>query len=149
MFRQTTAPIRDQIRPFTREIRPLLNTANEASQPFSKTVHSFGNSLGAFNSFLNELAYKPKGSKQSFLFYLPWLNHDYNASFNLQDAGGPIQRGMVMITCNGANLGYGFALTRKYLQTLLEITNVPRPKELPALKDPKLPTTVCGPSATQ
>jgi len=149
MFRQTTAPIRDQIRPFTRQIRPVLNQAAEGSGALKKTVTNFGNSLGSFNTFLNELAYKPKGSRQSFLFYLPWLNHNYNASFNLQDGGGPIQRGMVMISCNGANLGYGFALTRKYLQTLLEVLSVPRPKELPALKDPLLPTTVCGPSATQ
>ena len=114
-------------------------------------MKGFGNSLGAFNTFFNELAYKPKGSRQSYLFYLPWLNHDFNASFNLQDAGGPIQRGLVMITCNGANLGYGFALTRKALscRRCCEAVNVPRPKELPALKDPKLPTTVCGPSATQ
>jgi phospholipid/cholesterol/gamma-HCH transport system substrate-binding protein len=149
MFRQTTAPIRDQIRPFTREIRPFLNTASEGSAPLKKTVKGFGDSLGAFNTFFNELAYKPKDSRESFLFYLPWLNHNYNASFNLQDGGGPIQRGLVMITCNGSNLGYGFSLTRKYLQTLLEIVNLPRPKELPALKDPKLPTAVCGPSATQ
>ena len=48
-------------------------------------MRGFGNALGAFNSFLNELAYKPKGSKQSYLFYLPWLNHNFNATFNLDD----------------------------------------------------------------
>jgi phospholipid/cholesterol/gamma-HCH transport system substrate-binding protein len=148
MFSQTTAPIRDQIRPFTRQIRPVLTHANEGSSQFSKTVRSFGNSLGAFNKFFNELSYKPKGSRQSYLFYLPWLNHNYNASFNLQDAGGPLQRGVVMLTCNAANLAYGFALTRKYLQTLLEVTNVPRPKELPDITDPKLPTAICGGKAT-
>ena len=60
-----------------------------------------------FNSFFNELAYKPKGKKQSFLFYLPWLNHDFNAAFNLQDAGGPVLRGMILISCTGCYLGYG------------------------------------------
>ncbi len=149
LFRETTAPIRDQIRPFTRQIRPVLTHANEASGPFKKTVQGFGSSLKGFNGFLNELAYKPKGSRESFLFYVPWLNHDYNASFNLQDAGGPIQRGMVMLTCNAANLGYGFALTRKTLQTLLEVANVPRPKELPDITDPQLPTAICGSKATQ
>ena len=79
MFSQTTAPIRDQIRPFTRQIRPVLTHANEASGPFNKTVRSFGNALGGFNPFLNELAYKPKGSRESCLFYLAWLNHDFNA----------------------------------------------------------------------
>lgn len=149
LFAETTVPIRDQIRPFTREIRPFLTHTAEASSPFKKTVTNFGNSLGSFNTFFNELAYKPKGSKQSYLFYLPWLNHDYNASFNLQDAGGPIQRGLVMLSCNASNLASGFALTRPYLQTLLEVANVPKPSELPEIKEPpgKTNTAECGPHA--
>lgn len=131
LFSQTTAPIRDQIRPFTREIRPLLTKTNEASQPLDKTVRGFGNSLGAFNTFFNQLAYKPKGSRQSFLFYVPWLNHDFNAAFNLQDAGGPVLRGLVEISCTGASLGYGFAETRPFLKTLLPTANVPRAEEIP------------------
>jgi phospholipid/cholesterol/gamma-HCH transport system substrate-binding protein len=137
LFSQTTGPIRDQIRPFTREIRPLLTHGAEAAKPFEKTVRSFGNALGGFNSFLNELAYKPKDSRQSFLFYLPWLNHDYNASFNLQDANGAVQRGLVMFTCNASNLAYGFAATSPFLKTLLETTGVLRPSELPTFE----PTT--------
>jgi phospholipid/cholesterol/gamma-HCH transport system substrate-binding protein len=134
LFSQTTAPIRDQIRPFTREIRPVLTHGAEAAEPFEKTVRSFGNSLGGFNSFLNQLAYKPKG-KQSYLFYLPWLNHDFNAAFNTEDAGGPILRGLVEISCTGASLGYGFvqaktAEQRYFLQTLLETIGVPRKEEI-------------------
>lgn len=137
LFAETTGPIRDQIRPFTREVRPVLTHGAEAAKPFEKTVRSFGNSLGGFNSFLNELSYKPKGSKQSFLFYLPWLNHDFNAAFNLQDAGGPILRGLVVISCTGADLGYGFVKRkteddgRPFLQTLLEVVGLPRGEEIP------------------
>jgi phospholipid/cholesterol/gamma-HCH transport system substrate-binding protein len=137
MFDQTTAPIRDQIRPFTREIRPVLTHATEGAEPFSKTVRSFGNALGGFNTFLNELAYKPKGSKQSVLFYLPWLNHNFNASFNLQDAGGPALRSLVLISCTGADLGYGAAGIKPFLKTLLQVTNVPRKEEIPV----SFPTT--------
>ncbi|HEY0317992.1 MAG TPA: MlaD family protein [Solirubrobacterales bacterium] len=136
LFSQTTAPIRDQIRPFTRQVRPVLVHGKEAAGPFNKTVRNFGNSLGGLNSFLNELAYKPKGSAPSFLFYLPWLNHDFNAAFNLQDAGGPVLRGLVEISCTGASLGYGFveaktAQKRPFLQTLLEAINLPRKEEIP------------------
>ncbi len=131
MFRQTTAPIRDQIRPFTREIRPVLTHANEASRPFNKTVRGFGNALGGFNSFLNELAYNPKGPRESYLFYLPWLNHNFNAAFRLQDAGGPALRGLVMISCTGADLGYKAASAYPFLKTLLQTVNVPRAKEIP------------------
>jgi len=136
LFNQTTEPIRTQIRPFTREVRPVLTHGAEAAKPFEKTVRSFGNSLGGFNSFLNELSYKPKGSKQSFLFYLPWLNHDFNNAFNVEDAGGPILRGMTLISCTGASLGYGFTKEKTiqgkpFLQTLLEVIGVPREEEIP------------------
>jgi phospholipid/cholesterol/gamma-HCH transport system substrate-binding protein len=136
LFSQTTAPIRDQIRPFTREVRPVLTHGTEAAKPFEKTVRNFGNSLGGFNAFLNELSYNPKGSQESHLFYLPWLNHNFNASFNLQDAGGPILRSLTLISCTGADLGYGFvrektAKGKPYLQTLLEIIGLPRDVEIP------------------
>ncbi len=141
MFNQTVEPIRTQIRPFTRTVRPVLTHANEASGPFDKTVRNFGNALGGFNSFLNELAYKPGDSRQSYLFYLPWLNHDFNSAFSLQDAGGPALRGLVEISCTGAELGYGIAQGqllkgRPYLKTLLQTVGVPQFEEIPVAANP-------------
>jgi len=135
-FRQTTVPIRDQIRPFTRQIRPVLTHTNEGAADLNTSVTGFGNSLGAFNSFLNELAYKPKGSRQSFLFYLPWLNHDLNATFNLADAGGPITRGVGMLSCNGSYLGYGLIPLKPYLRTLVQGVRIPTPEEIPVPGNP-------------
>ncbi|MGE5280843.1 MAG: MlaD family protein [Chloroflexota bacterium] len=150
-FEQTVTPIRDQVRPFTREIRPVLTHAEEGATDFGKSVRGFGESLGSFNSFLNELAYKPKGSKQSFLFYLPWLNHDFNSTFSLADPTGPIQRGLVMISCNGSDLGYGAARIKPFLEALLEGANVPRKTELPTIPpDPKSEgATGCGPNSEE
>ncbi|HUC06923.1 MAG TPA: MlaD family protein [Solirubrobacterales bacterium] len=147
LFEQTEEPIRTQIRPFTREIRPVLTHASEGSDDFSKSVRSFGNALGAFNSFLNELAYKPKGSRQSYLFYLPWLNHNTNATFNLSDPAGPIGRGLILISCNGTELAAGAAAGLDYIQTALRGSNVPRKGELPPIPPSKeTPTaTGCGP----
>jgi phospholipid/cholesterol/gamma-HCH transport system substrate-binding protein len=136
LFDETTEPIRDQIRPFTRQIRPTLTHGAEAAEPFEKTVRNFGNSLGGFNSFLNELSYNPKGSAESHLFYLPWLNHNFNNAFSLQDAGGPLLRSLTLISCTGADLGYALvrgetAKGRPYLQTLLEVIGLPRNVEIP------------------
>ncbi|HEX3041440.1 MAG TPA: MlaD family protein [Solirubrobacterales bacterium] len=149
LFSQTTAPIRDQIRPFTREIRPVLTHGTEAAEPFEKTVRSFGNALGGFNSFLNELTYKPNDSRQSYLFYLPWLNHNFNAAFNLEDAGGPILRGLVVISCTGADLGYGLGdqgtliNEEPFLQTLLELLQIPRKQEIPVSFKTEEPGNTC------
>lgn len=131
LFAQTLAPIRDQIRPFTRQVRPTLTHASEGAGSLSKTVRNFGNGVGGFNSFLNELAYKPKG-KESVLFYLPWLNHNFNTSFSLQDAGGPLLRGLVLVTCTGSALAYGaVAGLQPYVKTLLQTANIPRYDEIP------------------
>src|SRR6185437_4120576 len=97
LFRETTEPIENGVRPFTREVRPLLSAAAHGSEPLEKTVRNFGKSLGGLNSFFNELAYKPKGDAQSYLFYLPWANHNLNSAFSLQDASGPALRSILMI----------------------------------------------------
>jgi phospholipid/cholesterol/gamma-HCH transport system substrate-binding protein len=146
-FDQTTAPIRDQIRPFTRQVRPVLTHTKQGAAPLEKTVSGFGRSLGAFNSFFNELAFKPK-DRQSFLFYLPWVNHNTNATFNIADGGGPVQRGLVLITCNGASLAYGIAGNSPYLRTLLQGARIPRTNQLPSIPaDPETPPIFCGPEA--
>lgn len=136
LFKQTTAPIRDGIRPFTREIRPLLTASAETAEPFEKSVRNFGNALGSLNSWFNELAYKPKGSTPSYLFYLPWANHNFNAAFNLQDSNGPAVRGLLQITCTGADLGNGLGdqlvgKQKPYFKTLLQTLSVPRREEIP------------------
>jgi phospholipid/cholesterol/gamma-HCH transport system substrate-binding protein len=136
LFAQTTEPIREGIRPFTREIRPLLSATNKGSEPLEKTVRNFGESLGGLNSFFNELAYKPKGSGQSYLFYLPWANHNLNSAFSVQDSNGPVLRGVLGISCTGAELAYQDAEKQRlegkpFLETLLQLVNVPTKQEIP------------------
>jgi phospholipid/cholesterol/gamma-HCH transport system substrate-binding protein len=131
LFSQTLAPIRDQIRPFTRQIRPVVRHLKQGSADFNTSVRGFGNSLGGLNTFLNLLAFKPKGSRESYLFYLPWLNHNVNASFNLADAGGPILRSILLISCTGSDLGYELVEAKPYLKTTLQTVNVPRAKQIP------------------
>lgn len=149
LFNQTTVPIRDQIRPFTRQIRPVLTHLEEGSADLDTSVRSFGNALGGFNSFLNRLAFKPKGSRESYLFYLPWVNHNLNANFNLTDAGGPILRGNLMLSCNASRLAYGLIPRKPYLRTLLQGARAPTPQELPPI--PADPTAIgldgCGPDS--
>ena len=49
------------------------------------------------------LAFNPPGSQQEgYLFWLSWLNHDFNSIFLTQDAEGPLRRGLLVITCNTA-----------------------------------------------
>lgn len=145
-FDETTEPIRDQIRPFTREVRPVLRHTEQGSAAFARTIDRFGESLGALNRFFNQLAYKPEGERESFLFYVPWLNHNLNASFNLADGAGPFGRGLIMVSCNAAWLAEGATRQFPFLRALVEGAHVPLAHDLPEIPvDPEFPQAECPP----
>jgi phospholipid/cholesterol/gamma-HCH transport system substrate-binding protein len=147
LFEQTTGPIENQIRPFSREVRPVIVHTKQGAEPLEKTVKGFGNALNGLNSFFNLLAFKPKG-KESYLFYTPWSIHNLNAGY-LQDASGVVQRALAMITCNGTNLAKGITAESPYLKTIIEAARIPRAKEIPSIPpDPASHTPYfCGPTA--
>jgi phospholipid/cholesterol/gamma-HCH transport system substrate-binding protein len=124
-FTDTSPLISGQITPFTQQINPPVNTVRETAKPFSKTVAGFRDTLKPLNYAFNELAAKPSGSGQSYLFYLPWLNHNLSSGYLLQDAAGPLRRGTIMLTCQTATLANGFAGGRPFLRTLLQLANIP------------------------
>jgi phospholipid/cholesterol/gamma-HCH transport system substrate-binding protein len=130
LFENTTPTLRDQLRPFTGQVAPVVKHTEQLSKPLPKTVNQFGNSLEALNYGFNELAFNPGVKNPGFLFYLPWLNHDLNATWSLQDGNGPIRRGMVMLSCNSTDLAGGFVLTRPFLNTIYQATNIPTRDEI-------------------
>jgi phospholipid/cholesterol/gamma-HCH transport system substrate-binding protein len=143
-FEKTTGPIRDQIRPFTRQVRPVLLHTKQGAGDLKKTVAGFGHSLGGLNALFNELAYKPSG-KQSYLFYLPWINHDLNATYNLQEPAGPLQRALIMISCTGTSFAYGVAAEKPYYRMILNSIPIPRANKLPQIGPEPSSGIECGP----
>jgi phospholipid/cholesterol/gamma-HCH transport system substrate-binding protein len=136
-FERTLAPIRDQIRPFTRAAQPPIQHLAQAAGPLSQTTTGLNGSFEQLNMLANALAYNPPSSaEEGYLFWLAWLNHDTNALFFSQDAMGPMLRSVVMFGCTTAGLAEGVAAPRPFLRTLQQITNVPsssNPKVCPPL----------------
>jgi phospholipid/cholesterol/gamma-HCH transport system substrate-binding protein len=93
-------------------------------------VPGLNRSFTNLNKGLNALAYNPSGAAEGFMFYLPWLNHNVNNLFLLQDAHGPLRRGIVMQTCETARFSEGVATGKPFILTLLETTNQPRTTEI-------------------
>jgi phospholipid/cholesterol/gamma-HCH transport system substrate-binding protein len=123
-FTDTGPVISGQITPFARQVNPPLDTVRQTAKPFSKTVAGFRDTLKPLNYAFNELAAKPSGG-QSYLFYLPWLNHNLSSGYELQDGAGPLRRGTILLTCQTATLANGFANGRPFLRALLQLTNIP------------------------
>ena len=124
-FRQTVGPIENQIRPFTREVRAPIKTSVEAANALSKSTPPLTDSVTDLNRLFNALAFNPPGQEEGYLFWTAWLNHNQSNIFQFQDAGTPLRRGLVLMTCLTAVNAEGFAGTRPYIRTLQQITRVP------------------------
>ena len=130
-FRQTTGPIRDQIRPFTRQVQTPTYHLRQLAKQLGNTTPPLRGAFQSLNHFLNALAYNPPGDNEGYLFWLPWLNHTTNTLFNGQDAQGPLRRGNVMISCRTSTLAQSLLTARPFLLTLLQVNQLPLPADIP------------------
>jgi phospholipid/cholesterol/gamma-HCH transport system substrate-binding protein len=96
---KTTPIIRNDIRPFAREILPVINQLAPSTRAAGEAFPKLATSFSVLNEFFNELAYNPGPSKGGFLFFLDWGNHDLNSVVSTADAHGAIGRSLVYLNC--------------------------------------------------
>jgi phospholipid/cholesterol/gamma-HCH transport system substrate-binding protein len=129
-LRQTRLPIRDQLRPVSRQIRKPVKHLKQAADPLAQTTGGLKSGIKNLNRLLNVLAFNPSGSEEGYLFWLSWLNHNTNSLFTLQDANGPLRRGLVLLTCQTAGLAEGVTAARPFLLTAKELSRLPTTDEI-------------------
>jgi phospholipid/cholesterol/gamma-HCH transport system substrate-binding protein len=125
LFRDTTPPIRDQIRPFTRQVHAPVRHLVQGANPLNKSVTGLKTGLSNLNYGLNELAYNPNPNIGNALFYLGWLNHDVNSVYLNQDAYGPLRRGLIMVSCQTDSIANTITTTHPFDHTLAQLTGLP------------------------
>ncbi|MEA2422990.1 MAG: phospholipid/cholesterol/gamma-HCH transport system substrate-binding protein, partial [Thermoleophilaceae bacterium] len=105
-FLKTTTPvIRDQLRPFARDVQPTVKQLRIAAQNLQPLTPHLTRTFKVVNSLLNTLAFNPAGAaEEGFLFWVAWANHDASTVFGTQDAHGPIRRGLVVTSCDSLSL---------------------------------------------
>lgn len=136
LARDTVDPIREQIRPFTRRTGAPLRALRQGADALGKTVDATGRTFGDLNRFFNAWAYNPPGGEEGYLFWTAWLNHNSNNAVSIQDAHGPMIRGLVMQSCNTAARAEELAIVRPFIWTLQRLTNVPESTDICPLTPP-------------
>ena len=140
LFRNTVGPIRDQIRPFARDAQKPLRQIKRLAEPLADTSTQLTKSFDELNRFFNALAYNPAGSEEGYLFWASWLNHNTNAVFFTQDAGGPLRHGMVLLSCaTGISAEYVAIPFDTDLATLAQLSRVPTTDEIDSVEPPCTP----------
>ena len=128
-FDETTPIIRDQIRPFARDVQPTVRDLRSATNDLAVVTPRLARSFGVLNRFFNELAYDPPGAAQPYLFWAAWGAHAGATMFDLQDAHGPLRRGMVLVSCNGYDVLEQVILGNPQLGLLTRLLNLPPEQE--------------------
>jgi phospholipid/cholesterol/gamma-HCH transport system substrate-binding protein len=125
-LRETTPIIKDEIRPFVRASRPLVTELRPAMRDLSKLTPSLLRSFKVLNTLLNTLAYNPPGdTEEGFLFWASWVNHLGPAVFAMQDAHGPIRRGLVVVGCQSLQVLENIVLGNPQLGVLTQLLETP------------------------
>jgi len=132
-FRKTVEPIKTQIRPFSRRVQKPFRHLKQAADPLDDTATGLKGSFKDLNLLFNALAFNPQGAQEGYLFWLAWLNHNLNAVSFVQDANGPVSRGLVMLSCATSVLAEQVATQSAAVKTLLELGRVPTTAEIDAL----------------
>jgi phospholipid/cholesterol/gamma-HCH transport system substrate-binding protein len=97
---ETTPIIQNQLRPFARDALPQIKELRPAAHDLALVTPKLTSTLQVANYLLNELAYNPPGKEEGYLFWASWLNHDGASIFSVQDANGPVRRGLVIAPCS-------------------------------------------------
>jgi len=130
-FQETAGPIQNQIRPFTTQVASPVQHVAQIGAGLGTATPGLKTGFTRLNDGLNALAYNPPGEQEGFLFYVPWLNHDLTTNYMLQDAYGPIRRGLVQESCGTAQTAEQTLLAEPYLRLLYQLTGQPRTSNIP------------------
>jgi phospholipid/cholesterol/gamma-HCH transport system substrate-binding protein len=121
----TTPIIKNQIRPFARQILPTINELRPDTQALSEAFPKLTSSFSVLNEFFNELAANPTTKQGNFLFFLDWGNHNLNSVVSTANANGPLGRSLVYLNCHIAEILKGVASVNPNVNLLVGLLNPP------------------------
>jgi phospholipid/cholesterol/gamma-HCH transport system substrate-binding protein len=125
LARATTPIIKNEVRPFAREILPTINRVAPATKGLSEAFPKLATSFSVLNEFFNELANNPGAKQPGFLFFLDWGNHNLNSVVSSADAHGVLGRSLVYFNCKVAPLLKSIAGVNPNVNLLVGLLNPP------------------------
>jgi phospholipid/cholesterol/gamma-HCH transport system substrate-binding protein len=129
-FRETTPIIREQIRPFARDVRPTVRDLRRATEDLAVVTPRLTSTFKVLNRFFNTLAYNPPGETEPYLFWSAWGAHAGATLWALQDAHGPVRRGLVLVGCPTYNSLEQIVIANPQLGVPTQLLNLPSEREV-------------------
>ena len=103
LLRSARPIVRDDLRPLVREAIPLFRKLRPSLRSLNATAPRLVRVGEILNYVANELGHNPPGEEEGFIFWLAWFAHNTNSVVSVDDANGPVVRGLAQFSCS--NLG--------------------------------------------
>jgi phospholipid/cholesterol/gamma-HCH transport system substrate-binding protein len=130
-LRRSTPVIKNEIRPFTRAALPTVEQLRPAMRDLAAATPDLTGAFKVVNYLLNEVSYNPPGKQdEGYLFWQTWVNHAGDSLFSTQDAHGPIRRGLIVLSCQTAQLLDAVTAANPQLATLIQLLDAPTTKQI-------------------
>ena len=126
---KTTPIIKNEIRPFARQILPVVNELGPSTKQLGEAFPKLSGSFSVINEFFNELAANPGPSKGGFLFFADWGAHNLNSVVSTADAGGAFGRTLVYFNCKVLPIFKGVEEVNPTVDLLLSLLKPPTKEE--------------------
>jgi phospholipid/cholesterol/gamma-HCH transport system substrate-binding protein len=110
LAKTTIEPVKNDIRPFVRNARQPVRDLRPAAQNLVNATPRLTTLGSKLNELFNMAAYNPNGAEapglpgrdEGYLYWLGWLSHVGNSTFNSQDAHGVYRHLFLLLTCDTA-----------------------------------------------
>jgi len=105
---EATPIVRDQVRPFVREVRPLVTNLIQPSDELADATPDLRGTFHQLNKWFDVLGYNPGGPQgpshdrkdEGWLFQVAWVSHQTENLFTMDDANGPYRPVFLSLTCD-------------------------------------------------
>ena len=107
---QATPQLRDAIRPFVRESRPLVTSLRPAARNMAASTPDLTRSFVVLNHLFNMIGFNDRGREgpdvpaarrdEGYLYWIAWLGHNAGAVFSTADASGIFRPVAIQATCS-------------------------------------------------
>jgi phospholipid/cholesterol/gamma-HCH transport system substrate-binding protein len=122
---QTTPILKNEIRPFARQILPTISELGPDTKELSEAFPKLASSFSVLNEFFNELAYNPSSKQAGFGFFADWDAHNLNSVVSSADANGVLGRSLTYLNCEIASLLKGVSEVNPTVNLIVGLLNPP------------------------
>jgi phospholipid/cholesterol/gamma-HCH transport system substrate-binding protein len=122
---QTTPIIKNQIRPFARQILPTITQLGPDTKELSEAFPKLATSFSVLNELFNELAYNPSAKQAGFLLFADWSAHNLNSVVSAADAHGVLGSSLAYLNCEIASLLKGVSEVNETVKLIVGLLNPP------------------------